>query len=88
MSQDGNWSTGDARPEPDTQVNLTEHRHASHLEREIIELRGIVAAMMVKYASGRCVLNPDVLGAVESSLLRIDTSTPGMVVIRYGASAS
>jgi hypothetical protein len=63
-------------------------QHASDLEREVTELRGIIAAMMVKYANGRCVLNPDVLGSVETSLLRIDTSMPGMVVVHYGASPS
>jgi hypothetical protein len=67
---------------------------SADLEREVSELRDIIAALMIKYApytyvSGRehrrAVLNPDVTGAVESSLLLIDTSNPGMVVIRYGA---
>lgn len=64
---------------------------ASNLERENNELRDIIAAMMIKHARAgtdghyRTVLNPDVLGAVDSSLLLIDTSLPGMVVIRYGS---
>lgn len=66
--------------------------YTASLERENQELRDIIAALMIKYASRestaealRTVLNPDVTGAVESSLLHIDTSIPGMVVIRYGA---
>lgn len=66
--------------------------HASNLERKVTELREIVAAMMVKYAvrssvsdGYRAVLNPDVLGTVDVSMLDIDQSVPGMVVIRYGS---
>ena len=61
-------------------------------ERANQELRDIIAALLIKYAScvpdtgtRRAVLNPDVLGSVEPSLLHIDTSVPGMVTIRYGA---
>lgn len=61
-------------------------------ERANQELRDIIAALLIKYASNvsgtdtrRAVLNPDVLGSVESSLLHIDTSALGMVTIRYGA---
>lgn len=71
------------------------HRHAAELERENTELRDIICALMIRYASRellsdarRVVLNPDVTGAVESSLLHIDTRNPGMVILRYGASST
>jgi len=67
-------------------------QRAVQLERESQQLRDIIAALVIKYATKafatnayRAVLNPDVLGSVESSLLLIDKSVPGMVTIRYGA---